>query len=116
MSALIIPQSTTFGAMTASIVSRVHSLDSVIPRLQDAIATASSGYTGTPGTEFEAASGNALPMPPANNFGVQPDPDTPGQQGQAYAYAVGQLHAKWEEFMAAAGAYIDALDNGTASV
>lgn len=113
MAALIIPNQTTFGAMTNQMVSRIASLDSTMKRLSEAISTASAGYEGTPGTQFEAASG-ALPGPSqSNNFGITPDPNTPGQKGQAYAYAVGRLQEEWITFWAAAEPFVAALDNGS---
>jgi hypothetical protein len=116
MAALIIPNQTTFGAMTNQMVSRIASLDSTMKRLSEAIATASAGYSGTPGTQFEAPSIGAqlppTPVPPPNNFGITPNPDTPGQKGQDYAYAVGRLHDEWATFWAAAQPFVAALDNG----
>ena len=112
MATLVISQGASFGQMTNSIVQRMVSLNSSLPRLQEGIATASSGYTGLPGTEFEI--GNTAPSIPygPNLFGVQADPDNPGKNGQAYAYAVGQLQIEWQKFWTAAAAYINALDNG----
>jgi hypothetical protein len=73
----------------------------MILRLQAAVATASSGYTGTDGTEFETDS----------NFGVAPS-DTPGEQGKAYNFAVGNLANAWATFWTAANDSLKALDNG----
>jgi hypothetical protein len=114
MASLIISNSTTFGGMTNQVVGRTMSLGANITRLQEAIATASSGYEGTPGTEFETPPPNLNSAPVPNNFGVQADPDNVGANGQAYAYAVGQLKAQWDTFWAAAEPYIAALDNGVA--
>jgi hypothetical protein len=107
----------TFGQMTNQTVSRVISLNTQLTRLQEAIATASSGYEGTPGTEFEVRGNSNMVMPSSlaagqNLFGVLAS-DTPGEQGQAYSYAVGQLHAAWQTFWTAAAPYIEQLDNGT---
>lgn len=113
MTALIIPNNTSYGAMTNQIVGRAVSLNTSILRLKEAIATASSGYEGTPGTEYEAAAAGNMRPSPTNNFGVQPDPDNPGAQGQAYAYAVGQLAVVWNQFWADAEPYLAQLDNGT---
>ena len=114
MAAIIIPNHTAFGAMTNQMVAKFAGLDSQIKRLSEAIATASAGYDGAPGTQFEASSGT-LPGPSHqnNNFGITPDPNTPGQKGQAYAYAVGRLHEEWNTFWTAAEPFIAALDNGS---
>jgi hypothetical protein len=120
MTAIVIPQTTTFGALTNNVVSRLNALNSQIPRLGQAAATASSGYEGTPGTQFEAVIieptlPSAMVTSPTyvNNFGVMPDAKNLGAQGQAYAYAVGQLLAEWKKFWTAAESYIEAIDNGT---
>lgn len=104
----------TFGQMTNQVTSKMMGLQSQMTRLQDAIATASSGYEGTPGTEFE------IPSPGVNNapqnlFGVVPS-ETPGEQGQAYSYAMGQLATAWATFWAAASPYLEQLDNGMQSM
>jgi hypothetical protein len=112
MTAVIISNQATFGNMTNTAVSRLLSLNTTLERLKDAVATASSGYPGTPGTEFEAAT----LLPGNNNFGVQPNPDEPGANGTDYAYAVNQLTAQWATFWAAAQPFIEQLDNGTASI
>jgi hypothetical protein len=116
MVALVIPTSTTFGQMTNSVVSRLAGLNTTVLRLNEAVATASAGFTGTPGTEFEAASGG-MGMPyQQNNFGVQPDSATPGANGAAYADAVTGLAAQWEAFWALAAPFIKTLDNGQAAM
>jgi hypothetical protein len=105
----------TFGQLTNQNVARLLSLNTALTRLHEAIATASSGYTGEPGTEFEIGNpNNGGPFPPVaqNLFGVQASA-TPGEQGQAYSYAIGQLFSTWETFWAAAAPYIEQLDNGT---
>jgi hypothetical protein len=112
MAALVIPNMTPFGSMTNQTTSRLLTLNTTIERLKDAIATASAGYTGTPGTEFEAAPMGSNMMTAPNNFGVQPDPETPGKNGTDYAYAVGVLTEQWALFWAAAEASINQLDNG----
>lgn len=98
--------------MTNQMVSRFAGLDSTLKRLTEAIATASSGYAGTPGTQFEAPI-SQLPPAPTNNFGITPDPNTPGQKGQDYAYAMERLHDEWTTFWTAAEPFIAALDNGS---
>jgi hypothetical protein len=113
MAALIIPSTTSFGVLTNQTVARLLSLNTSMERLKDAIATASSGYTGTPGTEVEApvmAAGQ--PYVPPNNFGVVAAPDAPGENGTDYAYAVNTLAAAWATFWTAAQPSIEQLDNG----
>ena len=89
MTSLVIPNQTTFGQMTNSVVSRLAGLNTTVLRLNEAVTTASAGYAGTPGTEFEAAT-MGMGMAQANNFGVQPDPNpaNAGVNGVAYADAV----------------------------
>jgi hypothetical protein len=110
----------TFGQMTTQTVSRLIATNTQLIRLRDAIATASSGYAGTPGTEFELPTGNvAMPAGVAvgtNLFGVVPDPAEPGKNGTDYAYAVNSLEAAWQTFWTAAEAYIEQLDNGGTSM
>jgi hypothetical protein len=113
MSALIIPNMTPFGSMTNQTTSRLLNLNTTIERLKDAIATASAGFTGTPGTQFEAAPmGVGAPATAPNNFGVTPDPENLGANGTDYAYAVGVLTEAWAAFWTAAEASINQLDNG----
>lgn len=120
MVALIIPTQTTFGQMTNSVVSRLAGLNTTVLRLNEAVAMASEGYGGTPGTEFEAPSMGAGGMMPAgaNNFGVQPDADpaNAGINGTAYADAVTQLTTQWQAFWALAAPFIKTLDNGQAAM
>jgi hypothetical protein len=113
MTAVVISNQTSFGQMTNNAVSRLLSLNTTMERLKDAVATASSGYTGTPGTEFEAASNAPGPVPGGNNFGVQPDPAEAGKNGTDYSYAINQLTAQWATFWQAAQPYVEQLDNGT---
>lgn len=118
MAALIIAPnapSATFGTMTNQTVSRLIALQSTLERLQSAIATASSGYDGTPGTEFESGSGAIGSIPNQNLFQVTPS-ETPGEQGSAYSYAMGRLHDEWVTFWTAAEPFIEQLDNGTFSM
>jgi hypothetical protein len=95
----------SYGQMTNQAVAKLISLQTAMERLNDAIATASSGYVGTPGTEFEIGD-------TPNLFGVQAG-GTPGEQGAAYSYAVLQLYQAWAAFWTAAEAYIEQLDNGS---
>lgn len=104
-----------FGAQTNSVTSRLISINANIGRLAEGIATASSGFTGTDGTQFET--GNMDPKDNVPNlFGVQADPAHPGQQGQAYRYAMDNLTQAWTTFWEAARNYIEALDNGQMSM
>ena len=100
-----------FGTQANQAIGRLIALSQQMARLGEAIATASSGFDGTPGTQFET--GN---LDPANNvpnlFGVQADPNDPGAQGQAFNYAMGNLTTQWNTFWDAAKNYIEALDNG----
>lgn len=113
MASLVISNQTTFGGMTNNAVGRLLSLNTTMERLKDAVATASSGYTGVAGTEFE---GVAYGGPTTNNFGVQPDPNEAGKNGTDYSYAVNQLTAQWATFWAAAQPYVEQLDNGTSAM
>ena len=114
MAAIIISNSTTFGGMTNNAVGRLISLQTTMQRLKDAVATASSGYTGIPGTQFEGVSFGG--PTPGNNFGIQPDPENPGVKGTDYEYALNQLTAQWDTFWTAASPFIEQLDNGTAAM
>lgn len=112
MSTTIISNNVAFGAMSNQTISRLIGLQSTLDRLQGAIATASSGFEGVPGTQFEASSSNFGTI--TNLFGVQPS-ETPGEQGAAYRFAMDSLIAEWATFWAAAEPFIAQLDNGTGS-
>ena len=128
MSAIIISNSVSFGQMTNQVVARLVGLHVSIGRLSEAIATASSGYEGVPGTEFEIGGGSnsgpalmparpgpivpSAPSTAPSLWGVYADPERPGAQGQAYSYAVGRLRDEWQKFWSEAERYIQALDNG----
>jgi hypothetical protein len=101
MTTTVISNNVSYGAMTNQAIGKLLSLQSTLERLKDAIATASAGYDGTPGTEFEDGT----------LFGVKAN-DTPGAQGTAYAYAMGRLNDEWLTFWAAAEPFIEQLDNG----
>jgi len=102
----------TFGALTNRLVSGMITANAQLERLHEAIATASAGYTGTPGTEFEVSNAMGSPLQP-NLFGVVADLETPGQKGSDYSYAVGRLHELWATFWTEAENYVQQLDNGT---
>lgn len=110
MTTTIISTSASYGAMTNQTIAKLIALQTTMERLNDAISTASAGYTGEPGTEFETGDLNA----PPNLFGVQPSA-TPGEQGSAYKYAMGRLCEEWEIFWTAAQPFVEQLDNGTFS-
>lgn len=104
----------TFGTMTLQAVSRLMSANAQMARLQDAIAQASDGYAGTPGTEFEmVVTGGTGPVAstPSNLFGVMPS-DVPGENGLAYAEAATGMCAAWVAFWTAAAPFLKELDNG----
>jgi hypothetical protein len=105
MTATIISNTPPFGSMTNQSVAGLHTLNDALLRLQEAVATASSGYDGVPGTEYETDS----------NFGVQPG-DTPGAKGTDYAYAVNSLTTAWATFWTAALPSIQQLDNGVRTI
>ena len=113
MVSLVISNSATFGQMTNSVVSRISGVHTSILRLNEAVATASDGYTGTPGTEFETVPPSTMTPLTQNLFGVQADPNTPGVNGQAYADAVTALTAQWQTFWTAAQPFLKVIDNGT---
>lgn len=114
MTTTIISNTVSYGQMTNQSVSKLIALQTMLERLQDAITTASAGYEGEPGTEFEAPT-NALAPAVPNLFGVQPSA-TPGEQGAAYKYAVGRLHEEWAKFWEVAEPFVEQLDNGTTSL
>jgi hypothetical protein len=102
MTATIISNTPPFGSMTNDLIAVLHEAGEAMTRLNSAVATASSGYEGTPGTEFEGDS---------TNFGVVAS-SVPGEKGSDYSYAIGQLSSAWTTFWTAAAAYIDQIDNG----
>jgi hypothetical protein len=102
MTATIISNTPPFGLMTNKTVAALHSANEAIERLAEAVATAASGYEGTPGTEYEGAN---------TNFGVVAGA-TPGEKGSDYAYAIGQLSNAWATFWTAALPSIQQIDNG----
>jgi hypothetical protein len=116
MSSVIISNQASFGQLTNQSVAKLVSANTQMARLTEAVATASSGYEGTPGTEFETVSGaQVMPasMPQGTNlFQVQANPNAPGEQGQAYRYAIDNLKEHWATFWTAAQPYISAIDNG----
>ena len=112
MVSLVIANTATFGQMTNSVVSRIAGVNTSLLRLNEAVATASAGFTGTPGTEFEQVPPSTMAVMVTNNFGVQPDGENPGVNGQAFADAVTALTVQWQAFWTAAAPYLKTLDNG----
>lgn len=102
MTATIISNAAPFGAATNQLVAGLYSADEAMERLRAAVATASSGYSGVPGTEFEDGT----------NFGVSADATTPGAKGKDYSFAVDTLATAWATFWGAAKGAIEQLDNG----
>ncbi len=113
MTALVYSTTTSFGGMTSQAVAKIAATNAALKRLVEAVAAASSGYEGTPGTEFETDPGNGFGQ--GNNFGVQPS-DVPGEQGSSYKFALENLNTQWSEFMTAAEAFLTALDQGQQTV
>jgi hypothetical protein len=107
MTATIISNTPPFGAMTNKTVSGLHSVNEAILRLQEAVATAASGFDGVAGTEYEGTS---------TNFGVVPDPAVPGAKGGDYAFAIDSMANAWRTFWTAALPFIEQLDNGVTTV
>lgn len=114
----------TWGQQTNQAVGRIVSLNTTLARLQEAVATASSGWDGIAGTQFEIGNTQtgtgvapAASMPLNQNlFGVQADPANPGVKGMDYSYAIGQLWIAWQAFWTAAQPYIEQLDNGVVTM
>jgi len=113
MAALIIPNNTTFGSMTNQTVSNLLKMSTTMARLKDALATASAGYEGVAGTQYEAATMSMNTPFTQNNFGIVPKVDAAGANGTDYEYAVNTLATHWDTFWAAAEAAISQLDNGS---
>jgi hypothetical protein len=105
----------TFGTLTNRMVSGLITAGQQMGRLNDAVIQASSGYTGTPGTEFEivpAAFGTSAPTAPVNLFGVSQDAANVGLNGTNYQAAVTALNDAWQTFWTTAAPLIQRLDNG----
>lgn len=101
----------TWGQLTNRMTGAMVQCNTNIERLKEAIATASAGYEGTPGTQFEISS--TMSTVPNNLFGVVADPDEDGKHGQDYAYAMGRLHELWGTFWEQAKPFVQQLDNGS---
>lgn len=101
----------SYGMMTNQTIARLLACQANLERLKDAITTASAGYTGTPGTEFELVPIMAAEPGMPNLFGIQPSA-TAGEQGAAYKYAMSRLSEEWAKFWAVAEPFVNQLDNG----
>jgi hypothetical protein len=91
-----------FGGMSNNMVATMFALNNAVPRLNTAVANASIGFEGTPGTEYEG---------PESLFGVVPGTE-PGAQGLAYASAIVTISNAWAAFWEAAAGAIEGMDNG----
>lgn len=99
----------TMGQMTAAAIAKIVATNAAMARITEAIATASSGFEGTPGTQFEANDGG---FGTADNLFQALPSDTAGEQGSNYRFAVESLNAQWQTFMDAAKDFIAQLDQG----
>jgi X-X-X-Leu-X-X-Gly heptad repeat protein len=114
MAVIISTQATyTFGAMTNKLVTGLIAANSSLSRLQSGMNTASSGYSGVAGTQYEVSgttSGN--PTAPTNLFGVIADANAPGSNGITYQNAMDTIEAAWQTFWETASDALKTLDNG----
>jgi hypothetical protein len=100
MTAIVVNGSTPFGGMVNGAVGDLVAAGAAIHRANLAQAAAQSGAAEPTAAVLEGG-----------NFGVVPDA-TPGQQGAAWAYALGVLDDALQTFLTAHQAQITALDNG----
>jgi hypothetical protein len=110
MTTLVISANAPYGQMTSQMISKIMQVQAQMERLHDAIATASSGYTGTDGTQFEQSVTPTQPFS-QNLFGVMPGA-VAGTEGVNYRFAVDSLYDQWKLFWAAAEPFVNQLDNG----
>ena len=103
MPTVIIQSGPPWGTLTNTTIAQLFNINDSIARLSAALANASSGFTGSAGTEYEGLT---------TLFGVVADAATAGQQGQAYASAVTTIAQNWTTFWQAAQGAIEAIDNG----
>lgn len=100
MTAIVVNGATPFGAMTNTAVNNlIHAIDD-IHRVRLAEAAAQSGASPPTGAALEGG-----------NFGVTPG-TPPGDQGEAWAYAIEVLDDALQAFKTANQASLTALDNG----
>jgi hypothetical protein len=102
MTTTIISNTPSLGLLTNRMVAGLFTVNEAVNRINEAVSTASSGYTGTAGTEFEGD---------ATLFGVVAS-DVPGAKGSDYSFAVGNLANAWATFWSAALSSIQEIDNG----
>lgn len=101
MTTTVVSNAVPFGVMTNRTVADLYRVNLAILRLQAAVASAASGFSGTAGTEYEDEV----------IFGVAPSA-TPGAKGSDFAFAVNTIGGAWATFWSAAQGAIEALDNG----
>jgi hypothetical protein len=107
----------TFGVMSTRLVTALIQANASIARITAGMATASSGFTGTAGTQYEIGSNTPLnPQGPTNLFGVIADANNLGANGVAYENAMNTIEAAWQTFWTDASAALQTLDNGSTTV
>jgi len=102
MTAIVVDGSTPFGGMVNTAVDQLLTVIDDIHRANQAQAQAQSGATTPTAAALEGR---------GNNFGVVASA-TPGEQGAAWAYALGNLDTALQSFLSANQGSITALDNG----
>lgn len=100
MTAIVVSGATPFGSLSNEAVNQLIDCIATIHRVRLAAAQAQSG-----------ASPAGVALETGSNFGVVPS-GTPGEQGDAYVYALNVLDDAAQAFLAANQASITALDNG----
>jgi hypothetical protein len=104
----------TFGTMSTRLVTNLIAANASVARITAGMATASSGFTGTDGTQYEVSSSMPPnPMAPPNLFGVVTEANSPGANGMAYENAMNTIETAWQTFWTAASAALQTLDNGS---
>ncbi len=100
MTAIVVNGATPFGALSNAAINQLRGVIDDIHRVRLAAAAAVAGVSPA-GTAVETGS----------NFGVVPS-STPGEQGDAYVYALNVLDDALQSFGVAYQGQITALDNG----
>jgi hypothetical protein len=109
----------TFGVMTTRLVTSLIQANASVARVQAGMTTASNGFTGTAGTQYEisgSSTGMGNPMAPINLFGVIADANNLGANGTAYETAMNTIETAWQTFWTAASGALQTLDNGSTTV
>ena len=101
MTAIVVNGETPFGGMVNTAIDNLVSAIQNIHRANLAVAAAESGAPSPVGAALETG-----------NFGVTPASGSPGTQGAAWAFALGNLDTAAQAFLTANIAYVTALDNG----